>query len=492
MTYSLVEQTGLHTARRLPLAFAGAAACYLMLLVLGARLLNDPDTFWQIAVGNWIVGHHAVPRFDAFSSSMPGVPWISTQWLAQVIFAQTFAFAGWAGVVALSAAAVASALGLLIHFLRRTLATSPTLTLALGAFVFASPHLVARPHVLALPVMVAWAAGLVRAVDERHAPSFALLPLMTLWANLHGGFVLGIALIAPLALEAILHSGATERQRELSRWALFALLALAVCCITPYGPQSVLATSRILRLGDALSLIGEWQPQDFSSLGGFELCLLAGVGYALYRGLTLPPLRILLLLGLLHIALAHVRNGEVLGFIGPLFIAAPLAAQIGRRKISAGNAASSAWLPVLAILLALGAVSYAAAQTMDYRPNPRFAPVAAVAAVKASGKTHILNSYDFGGYLIASGVAPYIDGRTELYGERFVVRHHRALMLQDVAEFFRLLHEANIDVTLLETGTPAAGLLDRLPGWKRIYADDVAVVHVRADAATSGHKGVLR
>ncbi|HET7851061.1 MAG TPA: hypothetical protein VFL51_18590 [Pseudolabrys sp.] len=492
MTYSLVEQTGLNTARRLPLAFAGAAACYLLLLVLGARLLNDPDTFWQIAVGDWIVAHRALPHADVFSSSMAGAPWISTQWLAQVIFAQTFALAGWTGLVALSATAIAGAFGLLIHFLHRTLPAGAALVLALGALVLASPHLVARPHVLALPVMVIWAAGLVRAVDDRRAPSFALLPLMTLWANLHGGFVLGIALIAPLALEALLQNGAAERWRALSRWAVFALLALAASCITPYGPQSLLATARILRLGEALSLIAEWQPQDFSVFGGFELCLMAAAGYALYRGLTLPPIRILLVFGLLHMALAHVRNGEVLGFIGPLLVAAPLAPQIGRRDPAVGNAGAPVRAPVLVVLVMLAAVSYAAAQTMQYMPNPRFAPQAAVAAVKASGKTRILNSYDFGGYLIASGIAPYIDGRTELYGEDFVVRHHRALMLQDLDQFLRLLHDANIDVTLLEAGTPAIGLLDHLPGWKRIYADDVAVVHVRSEASANGGKDVLR
>jgi len=490
MTFSLVEQTSSLARWRLPAAIAGAAACYLMLLALGGRLLNDPDTYWQIAVGDWIMTHRQFPHADVFSSSMAGAPWISTQWLAQVLFAKTFALAGWAGIVVLSAASIAAAFGLLIQFLRRTLATGPALALALGAFVLASPHLLARPHALALPVMVAWVAGLVRAADEQRTPSYALLPLMTLWANLHGSFTLGIAFIAPLALEVVWHAGTAERTRVMSRWGLFALMTVIAACITPYGPESILATDRILGLGRALSLIGEWQPQDFSRPAGFELCLLAGIGYALYRGLTLPPFRILILLGLLHMALGHGRNGDVLGLLAPLVIAAPLAPQIGSRENGAGRMNNSAWPATLVLLLMLGAGSYAAARTMDYEPNPQMTPTRAVAAVKASGKTRILNSYDFGGYLIASEIAPYIDGRTELYGESFVVRHHRALMLQDVGGFLKLLHDANIDVTVLETGTPAIGLLDRLPGWKRIYADDVAIVHVRT--AASGSADTLR
>ena len=84
---------------------------------------------------------------------------------------------------------------------------------------------------------------------------------------------------------------------------------------------------------------------------------------------------------------------------------------------------------------------------------------------KASGKTRILNSYDFGGYLIFNHVAPFIDGRTELYGKDFMLRHDRAVRLQDVDGFLRLLADYRIDATLLTPNTPANGLLDRLKGW---------------------------
>jgi hypothetical protein len=86
----------------------------------------------------------------------------------------------------------------------------------------------------------------------------------------------------------------------------------------------------------------------------------------------------------------------------------------------------------------------------------------------------MLNDYDFGGYLDFVGIAPFIDGRAELYGERY----DRALGLQNLPDFLRLLDEYRIQVTLLAPSTPAVGLLDRLPDWKRAYADDIAVVHM--------------
>jgi hypothetical protein len=479
MAYSLAD-VGPVAGRRLPVALAVAAGAYLLLLGLGGQLLNDADTYWQIALGDWIFAHGAVPHADTFSWTMAGGPWISSQWLAQVLFAQVFALAGWAGVVVVSAAAIAAAFGLLTRFLLERLALGPALVLAMGGFVLAAPHMVARPHALALPVMVAWGAGLVRVLDARRPPSFALLPLMTLWANLHGGFTLGLALIAPCALEAIWTAGPPDRVRVATRWGLFVVLALIAACITPYGSESILVTLRVFGLGDALSLIGEWRPQDFATIEGFELCLLAGFGFALLRGLTLPPIRLLVVLGLVHMALAHGRNSEVLGLLAPLFVAAPLAPQLGRREPAADHGSYLA--PSLVLLMLVLAATVVMSEVMTYRPRAAITPAAAVAAVKASGKTRLLNSYDFGGYLIAQGIKPFIDGRTELYGEAFVMRHHRALRLKDVGTFLDLLRDKAIDVTLLAPGTAAIGLLDRMKDWQRVYADDIAVVHVRTAA----------
>jgi hypothetical protein len=110
--------------------------------------------------------------------------------------------------------------------------------------------------------------------------------------------------------------------------------------------------------------------------------------------------------------------------------------------------------------------------------------VGAVAAIKARNAGPVLNDYDFGGYLIYAGVRPFVDGRTDqLYGEAFMVRHDRAVTLRNVGDFVNLLDEYGIGATLLNPATPAVGLLDRMDEWQRVYADDVAVVHVRRAAA---------
>ena len=208
---------------------------YALFLLAGNRLLIDPDTMWQITVGQWIIDHRAVPTTDVYSFTMRGQPWISTQWLAQVLYAKAFAVAGWSGPVVLASTAIAATFALLTKSLTRRLSDSTALVFVAGALALTVPHLLARPHVLAMPVMVMWVSGLIAAADRRDAPSFWLLPLMVLWANLHGGFVFGLFLIAPIGLDAVVGASEKARKALMLRWVLFAMLALAAGCCTPYG-----------------------------------------------------------------------------------------------------------------------------------------------------------------------------------------------------------------------------------------------------------------
>ena len=121
---------------------------------------------------------------------MHGAHWIAFEWLSELVYAAVFAVCGWAGVVALAAAAIALAFGLLTRLLLRDLSPTPALVFVMAALVLVAPHMLARPHVLALPVMVAWAGALVRSMDQRSPPPYWALPLLVLWANLHGSVIL--------------------------------------------------------------------------------------------------------------------------------------------------------------------------------------------------------------------------------------------------------------------------------------------------------------
>jgi hypothetical protein len=207
---------------------------------------------------------------------------------------------------------------------------------------------------------------------------------------------------------------------------------------------------------------------------------------ALFRGVKLPPLRIVLLLGLLHMALAQGPATEILALLAPIVLAAPLARQIGGADVASPGAAMPArgvLFAAIAIALVTGTLAFTSVHR--FAPYTRNSPVAAVVELKKLNLARVLNDYDFGGYLIASGVAPFIDGRTELYGEKFFVDHDAASGLSQPENLFRLLDEYKIEATLMRTQSAANKLLDHIEGWQKVYADDIATIHVRKPDA--GH-----
>ena len=453
------------------------AGIYALLMLLGPRLLGDPDTYSHIAMGRWILTHLSLPTGDPLSLTMRGEHWIAFEWLSQVAYATALSLGGWTGVVALAAAAAAASFGLLTHVLLRYWQPTPALIAMLAAFVLASPHILARPHVLALPLIVAWVAALIRTVDERRAPPWHMLPLMVLWANLHGSFTFGIAIAGGIACDTLWNAPANERFRVARQWFLFGVLAIAAACINPYGPEAILVTTRTIALGEVLTIVTEWRSQDFTHLGPFELIMLGAFGFALYRGVKLPPMRILLTFGILHLSLSQSRHAELLGLLAPMLLARPLAEQFAAVAAERGIARVSTWIPAAAVAVLIAVTGVAA--TRAVAPAANITPAQALASIDTAKNSRILNAYDFGGYMDFAGVPAFIDGRAELYGMKYIIRHSRALDLENLPDFLAMLDEYKFDATLLTPSTPAVALLDRLPEWKRVYADDIAVVHVR-------------
>jgi hypothetical protein len=205
---------------------------------------------------------------------------------------------------------------------------------------------------------------------------------------------------------------------------------------------------------------------------------LGGLGAALCWGVRLSPPRIMLVLGFTQMALAHVRNTEVLALLAPLVVIPPLATQFALQPARSGKAnVALALVAGFAAVLLLS--SWAIANGSRYAPPATASEQAAAEVLKAHHAARVLNDMSVAGFLISRGVPVFIDGRAELYGEAFALAYDHALELNDVDGFFNLLKTYDIDAVWLTPRTPAARLLDRMQGWRRVYSDDNAVVHVR-------------
>jgi hypothetical protein len=188
-------------------------------------------------------------------------------------------------------------------------------------------------------------------------------------------------------------------------------------------------------------------------------------------------------------ALVHMRHTELLGLVGPLIIAAPLGPQIAARLRAlplsalgqgvirlAAPASCPAMLPALAVAVAMSLV-------LMIRPVMRtedpVTPAAALDAAASMGlRGPVFNSESFGGYLVFRGIPTFIDGRIELYGNDFLARYLEADAGDEMA-LAGLIDRYGITWTFLKPREGAVRYFDNLPGWRRVYSDSTAVIHIR-------------
>jgi hypothetical protein len=472
-----------HDASETRIAGLGLAGIAIFLFTLAAfspQVLGDGDTWSHVATGEWIIAHGAAPHADPFSHSMAGAPWTAHEWLSEVVLALTLRFAGWSGVVLLTGAAAAAAALIVGLSAARELRGAPLiLTVAIGLSLVTA-NLLARPHVLALPLAAAWGAALIAARAHGRAPPLRLAALMTAWANMHGGFIFGLMLIGPFALEAVTEAPVGARLLAARAWATFALAALAAALINPYGIDAFLLPFRLMSV-ENLSRISEWGPEDFSHIGTMELALLALLGFTLTRRFTMAPIRAALLIALVAMALQHSRHQVLLGILAPMLLARPIAAAIGAERLGeeGRRVARIALTATVAAALAIGGARLSAPIE---RTDGAAAPISALSAVPLGLRQRpVLNDYAFGGYLIFEHVRPFIDGRAELYGDAMMSLYGR-LQAGDDAAVESTLKRYGVAWTIFAPENRVVAILDHEPGWRRLYADATAVVHGRDGA----------
>jgi hypothetical protein len=189
---------------------------------------------------------------------------------------------------------------------------------------------------------------------------------------------------------------------------------------------------------------------------------------------------VLVVLGMLHLALQHMRHQVLFMIVAVLVLARPIGSTFTGRTEWGRERLPSPALGRLAVVgfLVLAAIRLAAPLSpQDSTVNP----ISAMAAIPSQLRGQpVLNSYSFGGPLILHGIRPFIDGRTDVYGEPFVLDYKKLLdgnqaMLRQLEQRWNLRWAliATSDKELLST-------LDSSREWRRIRADRFAVTFVRS------------
>lgn len=452
------------------------------------QTLGDPDTFLHLHIGQWIIDHSIIPQVDIFSHSLAGEKWIAHEWLSEVILATVYRLGGWGGLVILVAACLSITLAYLMGYLQKKVAPIYAIFFTALTFFAVSTHLLARPHILVWPLLLIWVGTLIAAQEQNRRPPFWLMGLMILWVNLHGSFIFGIAIILPIALEAVILSPIQLRWSTLRNWLVFFVMALLACLINPQGIAGAIFPFQILNL-QHLGAIHEWMPYQFKGINPLEIILFTYLILALLGLLRLSIVRVLMLVGLVHMALTHNRYVSVLGLVSPLLIASSFGQSYADRFKKEAASRLDLWFlrltgqastsTIALTFLFIGATAFWASHLDRHSPPQNIEAKLAIDAYQhLNHYGPVLNDYRFGGVLIYRNIPVFIDGRADLYDKKVMGLYIQAMIDGNPSALEKIIHEYQITWVLLSPDSPAAAYFDNKTNWQRAYADPNAVVYL--------------
>jgi len=447
-----------------------AVAVLLVPAALGgsSTIFNDGDVSWHIATGQWILDHRAIPHTDPFSFTWAGKPWIPIEWLAEVFLAKTYRLAGYSGVAALVTAALIALHALVFLNASRWVRMALLPIVAMDFMLI--PMTLARPHLLAWPLIALWTLLMLRAREADRAPPFVAALLMTLWANLHGSFVMGLLIAAVFGLEAVVAS--KDRARALRQWLLFGVLCAVAVCINANGVVGLIHPLRIANL-QMLPLIDEWKPSSPRVTPFFFGVLAVTLALIAWKRPRLHPVRWVLLGALLALALLQVRHQAVLAIVAAMVLPQGFATAAARPLERGALAIAAIGGAALVLIRAVLPVTL---------PENESNPWKLIAAVPLELRSQpVLNGYSMGGPLILAGIRPYVDGRGDMYGDELVVPYAR-IVNGDANAFAEAERRWNIRWAILpHRDRGLIGLLDRSPNWRLVAKDKVGVIYARTN-----------
>ena len=456
--------------------------------------LNDGDFWWHLKTGEYIVQTHSIPKTDFFSFTNYGRPWVAHEWLSEAIFYVIYSKLGFNVLIIIFAAL--TALAFWIAFKRSEshplIAGFATL---LGVWSIL-PNIGVRPRVFTLLLSSVYLALLSRRNDRI---IWWLVPLMALWANLHGGFLIGLVLIGLTIVGILLDAWARNESLKLAwprtrtlRWVLTG--SFLAGCLNPHGIWIYKFPFDIFFSPVQQRLVEDWLSPNF------------------HRGETMP-LQLLILLTVAGLALSpkQVRPGELLLFLSTLYmtlksqrhmailalVSVPLMADYLQNWITArsngkifnpknlSNLKLSTTSRVFGLIILLPLIVFVFRLKSTVLAVPiQLALGVPVKAVEYLEKNRIVgNTFTdpniWGGYLIwkTPSNPVYIDGRIDMYGDEFAKEYmNLASGRTGWRETFDRYH---VQIVVASPTSVIANEMKTVFDWQQVYSDEMAVVFTR-------------
>ena len=474
--------------------------------LLALEKISESDTFWHLKTGEWMIAHGRVPHSDPFSATVNGKPWLDWEWLFQAGIYVAYACGGFNALV-IGKAIIVFLTGLVLFVACRRNGAGVALAalLVMMACVAARERLEVRPDVVML-LFAALTVTLLESARRGKPYSLLWLPLLQLvWVNVHGSFLLGIAITTIYGLVHGIEFAVRKQWRCVWLIAATLLLSCAACFVNPFGIQLVRHAVEQTGSSSPSGTIGEWQPT--------RLVLLTEPNWARWvfwwlfwanpvvltavlaikrrefpwaHALVVAAMSALALRANRFTALYVVATAPILAH-GLAVLRARVA---GKQRSDWGETIAGIVAGVTAAFLIFAVVTnrWAVAENRPAKfglgVDESIVPMRALAMMaKLPPGLNLFNTFLSGGPLIWKAYPqwrPFCDGRANLYGREFVDQYRRAMY--DPVEWEKWMRERSVSVAYIQYGTgDDRGLLQYLVKsrvWDLLYFDHAACIFV--------------
>jgi hypothetical protein len=460
----------------------------------------DGDLARHLRHGRWMLEHRQLVHQDPFSFTRPGAPFLGFEYGMQLLYALAERFGGLPAVAILAGLIIATAYGLLARFLLRR-GVDPLLAYltTMVAAVLGAGHWLARPHLISFVLSLV----LLEMLESRRQPRYWIYALLfAVWANLHGGYVLGWILIGIYLCGTLLEylsSRAPEEAARARHLAAALAISIAAALLNPYGIELHRHVIQFFGERFIMDNTAEFVSPNFHDADGkifLVALLLCLVAIVLTRRRPSAP-RLLLVLVLIAFALTAIRNIALFGLLAVPIVALHINSDWERLSYGRGfrerfNAAArrtSTWPWIVAVTVFLvvlagfrGRVGSVALLKDGF--DPQTFPISAVKEARRAGlQGHLFSEFAWGGYLIYAWPEQriFIDGGTDFFGSKLFEEY---ATIRQMRPGWRVrMDKWDISLALLRRKGALAHELVRDPRWSLWYCDSLAVLLQRSGPA---------
>ena len=464
----------------------------------GGALLGDGDTGYHIRAGEIILKDLSVPSHDPFSFITPPLPWTAHEWLSEVLMAIVHNTMGLPGIVFLFALLLSTTYWLLFRWIRSS-GRNILVDLLIVVLVLLSSriHWHARPHAFSLLLVVLLYQILILHKEDRGNYLYVIPPLMLLWVNLHGGFILGFLFMGVFLSDyffGFLASDSEDRTVSANKGKQLSLVCAAsvlAACVSPFGVNAFLFPFRVVSESYLMNHVEEFLSPNFHGFAPYRylILLLIGVLGLSKARITVTELMLILLLTSMslysarYIPLCAIVYSPILSKYGDILIQqykgwGSRVLQLRSRAYEEIDASTKGYAMPLIVIAVFAAL---AMEKIPVRFPEKTASKAAIDFLRTNPiQGNMFNNDEIGDYVIYWLYPRYkvfMDGRSDMYGEPILKEYVKVAHIEP--GWKDVLAKYDINYIFFYTDSVLVRHLMTDAGWAKIYTDNVASIFLR-------------